>query len=84
MKPLIMSKTFWLSVITFVIVAVKGFWNIEIDPVIGKEIVEIDYSNLVIGITSALTIVARYFFTKVPIKGVLTTGEIKDSFDVEN
>lgn len=57
----------WLGILGIISAGIKGFTKIEIDPAINEQIVALDWSNIGQAALSAATIVARWFFTNVPI-----------------
>lgn len=67
MKKLFQSKIVWLGILGIVSSAIQGFTKVEIDPAINEQIVALDWSNIGQAALGAATIVARWFFTNVPI-----------------
>lgn len=84
MKALIKSKIFWLQILAFVSTSIEGFTKVKIDPATLQQIVELDWSNILVASISAATIIARVYFTSVPINGLIKPGgTVGDSFTVQ-
>jgi hypothetical protein len=79
MKGLFQSKIVWLGILGIISAGINGFTKIEIDPAINEQIVALDWSNIGQAALSAATIVARWFFTNVPIS-TLRSG-VKEASD---
>lgn len=60
-KAFFTSKTFWLSLVSFISVAIQGLWAVEIDPATQIEIVELDWTNVLQAVVSVIIIAIRKF-----------------------
>lgn len=80
MKTVFQSKIVWLGIISVIIAAVKGLWKVEIDPALGEQIVNLDWSNIATAAVGAATIIARWFFTNVPISTLKNNTTPTDEF----
>lgn len=69
-KVAIKSKIVWIAVANFVLALIGGFTMKTIDPLVGAEIVNLDWSNIVQAVISVAMILARVLFTNTIIKGI--------------
>ena len=63
------SKMFWLAALSFVMVVVNGVVGAEvIDQGVIEQVINLDWSNLVMALTSLVMIIIRKYFTFFPLK----------------